>query len=439
MNLLKFGFYLFFICIITFSFHTASSLAVSNFPDTEGQTKDLIAKIYSVLIPLKARKDGNQASLYPGQLYDVGGDLLHLFCMGVSKPGAPTILLESGVGSSSTEWIPIQRTLSKYTQVCAYDRVGYGWSEEWSSLKSIESLLRVLPRTIDHHVETLERLLTKSQISRPIILVGHSYGGPISLAFEAKYPNQISGLVLLDPHDDGIAREDSNYTDEIARDIKRLEDSKSPASKIKWESQLKEIASHLAEHQNGKVQDQVLAQDLSVLVNSLDPMKWYRALWSEWRGLHSSCAKIKAHPSKTLSHKALTVISSDPTHKNSEGQSYLHMKIAKLSNQGKFYLALRSGHDIPADRPDLTIKAVVDALEGKAKVKAILPHLNKPTRFFVDGDLANYVRDNTQHKEKHKKLSEFCRQLRMGFKTYTNFGYTDDHQTGIMGYYVVCN
>lgn len=111
---------------------------------------------------------------------------------------------------------------------------------------------------------------------------------------------------------------------------------------------------------------------------------------------------------------------------------------------GKFYFAMGSGHDIPADRPDLTIKTVgqmLDVLEGKTVVRLeeeALPQIKEQTRFFVDGELANYVRDNAQGKGKHEKLKEFCRQLGLGFGTYKDFGYTDDRRSGIMGYYVVC-
>ena len=296
------------ICSIAFAGKPDSQATIpskSIFPDMEGRTKDLIAKIYALFIPFELKKQDNPVTLYPGKLYDVGGYRLHMFCMGVSKPGIPSILLETGVGGSSAGWLPIQHELSKRTQVCAYDRAGYGWSDEWSALKNIQSLQKVLPRSIDQNVEALEQLLKQAKISGQMILLGHSYGGPISLAFEAKYPDQVSGLVLLDPHDDGIVREDSEYTDEISDHLKHFEKSKSPESKVKWESQLKEIAGHLTAYQDGKVQAQILAEDLETLVNSLDPMKWYRVLWSEWKALHSSCAKVRTNPSKTLSHKAL--------------------------------------------------------------------------------------------------------------------------------------
>lgn len=448
MNIFRVGMILYFICNFA-SASTAYGTEVlvqskSNFPDMEGRTRELIKKIYLRLISSNSKKPTTSDQLYPGSLYDIGGYRLHLFCMGQSKNGTPTVLFESGAGGSSSDWIPIQEKLSKRAKICAYDRAGYGWSDEWSALKNIQSLQRVIPRSIDQNVEALESLLSTSKISGPIILVGHSYGGPISLAFEAKYPGRVSGLVLLDPHDDGIVREDSAYTDEISNDLKNIEKSKSPESKEKWKSQLEEISGHLDGYSDGRVQPQVLAEDLGTLVNSLDPMKWYRVLWSEWKALHSSCAKVRANPSKTLSHKRLTVISSDPTLPRSEGQSYFHMKIAKLSNQGKFYFALGSSHNIAGDRPDLVHKVIndmLDSFEGKSQIHPqgpILPQFKVPTRFFVDGDLAEYVRTHSQEKGKLEKLENFCRQLGLGFKTAQNSGFYENPQTGIMGYYVTC-
>lgn len=238
MKFFKLGFVLLFsICSVTFadsfdkSFESSHDgnpgsqtpfLSKSNFPELEGRTKELIKKIYLRLIPSDSKNPTHSDQLYPGSLYDVGGYRLHLFCMGKSKSGTPTVLFESGAGGSSADWIPIQEKLSKRARICAYDRAGYSWSDEWSALKNIQSLQKVIPRSIDQNVEALESLLKKAKISDPMILVGHSYGGPISLAFEAKYPDQVSGLVLLDPHDDGIVRKDSAYTEEISSDLKHF-------------------------------------------------------------------------------------------------------------------------------------------------------------------------------------------------------------------------
>jgi hypothetical protein len=68
------------------------------------------------------------------------------------------------------------------------------------------------------------------------------------------------------------------------------------------------------------------------------------------------------------------------------------MKIAKLSAKGKFLFAMGASHDIPGDRPDRIVKAVVQmrgALEGKSEVRLKeerRPQLMVPTRLFVDSD-----------------------------------------------------
>jgi pimeloyl-ACP methyl ester carboxylesterase len=449
MNPFRIGMILFFICNIasTSTSYGAGRLAqsMSNFPEMEGRTKELIKKIYDRLIPLESK--GTTDQLYPGGLYDVGGYRLHLFCMGESKKGTPTVLFESGAGGSSADWIPIQVKLSKRAKICAYDRAGYGWSDSLSALNNISSLQEVLPRPIDKHVEALDILLKKAQISGPILLVGHSYGGPIALAFEAKFPDLIKGLVLLDPHDDGIARKDSAYSSEISDSLKNLEKEKAPENKEKWSFKLREISEHIDRYSGGPKQEQLLTEDLWTLINSLDPMKWQFALWGDWRAFRSSCAKVKTHPSQTLLDKALTVVSSDPTHERSEGQSYLHMKIAKQSTQGKFYIAMGSSHNIAGDRPDLILKVIndmLDSFENKSSRRSsgpILPQLKVATRFFVDGELAEYVRTHSEKNgklERLEKLEKFCRQLGFGFKTAQNSGFYENPQTGIMGYYVTC-
>src|SRR5215510_8769507 len=65
----------------------------------------------------------------PGQLIDIGGYRLHLYCMGDSKNGSPTVILEQGLGGTSPAWALIQPEVAKVTRVCSYDRAGLGWSD----------------------------------------------------------------------------------------------------------------------------------------------------------------------------------------------------------------------------------------------------------------------------------------------------------------------
>src|SRR4030088_3676309 len=62
----------------------------------------------------------------PGQLIDVGGHRLYLYCTG---SGSPTVVLESGAGESSAYWGWIAPAIARDTRVCVYDRAGRGVSE----------------------------------------------------------------------------------------------------------------------------------------------------------------------------------------------------------------------------------------------------------------------------------------------------------------------
>src|SRR5947209_8643840 len=62
----------------------------------------------------------------PGRLVDLGGHRLHVFCTG---HGAPTVVVETGLGDFSFDWTLVQTRLSRLTRVCTYDRAGYAWSD----------------------------------------------------------------------------------------------------------------------------------------------------------------------------------------------------------------------------------------------------------------------------------------------------------------------
>jgi pimeloyl-ACP methyl ester carboxylesterase len=120
----------------------------------------------------------------PGELIDMGGYRLHLFCQG---EGTPIVILESGLSATVAMWTRIQRGLAKTTQVCAYDRAGIGWSESNSAEPDAE-----------HIAQQLHTLLHKANLQGSFVVVGHSMGGLFARAYSATFPNQVAGLVLLD-------------------------------------------------------------------------------------------------------------------------------------------------------------------------------------------------------------------------------------------------
>ena len=120
----------------------------------------------------------------PGTAVDIGEYKLHLDCAGT---GSPTVILESGLGGSSTLWSRVTAGVSATTRVCAYDRAGQGWSDSADS-----------PRDALTIAADLRALLDEAGESGPYVVVGHSAGGPYAMTFAAEYPTAVSGMVLLD-------------------------------------------------------------------------------------------------------------------------------------------------------------------------------------------------------------------------------------------------
>ncbi|MEZ4681510.1 MAG: alpha/beta hydrolase [Caldilineaceae bacterium] len=119
-----------------------------------------------------------------GQLVDVGGYRLHLYCIG---QGSPTVILESGQANSLAVWSWIQPEVAQTTRVCAYDRAGVGWSEPGP-----------MPRDARQMVLELHTLLQNAAVAPPYVLVGHSFGGLVTHVYAAQYPAEVAGLVWLD-------------------------------------------------------------------------------------------------------------------------------------------------------------------------------------------------------------------------------------------------
>ena len=120
----------------------------------------------------------------PGQLYEVNGHKLHLYCTGA---GATTVILEAQATSSSFDWGYVQPEIAQFIRVCSYDRAGFGWSELGSG-----------PRTAQQAADELYMLLNEAGEQGPYILVGSSYGGHIVRLFAHDHPDEISGVILVD-------------------------------------------------------------------------------------------------------------------------------------------------------------------------------------------------------------------------------------------------
>jgi pimeloyl-ACP methyl ester carboxylesterase len=122
----------------------------------------------------------------PGQMVEVDGRSIHMLVAG-SQTGKPTVILEAGVASFSSNWVRVQDGLAGSTRVVSYDRAGLGWSDP-------------APETQDaaQSAADLHAALQASGVPGPYVVVGHSYGGLVVRAFADLYPDDVVGMVLAD-------------------------------------------------------------------------------------------------------------------------------------------------------------------------------------------------------------------------------------------------
>lgn len=143
-------------------------------------------------LPVSAASEDTTADAYamPGQLVRLAdGRALNLRCGG---DGARVVVLEAGGNADSSTWFRVQPRLASHARVCAYDRAGYGFSDEGPR-----------PRDLDAVVADLNALIAAAGLPLPAILVGHSLGSNIVRRYAQLHPSEVAGLVLVDPPEQG--------------------------------------------------------------------------------------------------------------------------------------------------------------------------------------------------------------------------------------------
>jgi pimeloyl-ACP methyl ester carboxylesterase len=99
----------------------------------------------------------------------------------------PKMVLVHGLGGSHLNWALLAPLLAQKARVTAVDLAGHGLTNPEGRETTVQANSRLLGRFI------------KEIVKEPVILVGNSMGGMISLFHTAYNPDLVTGLVLVDP------------------------------------------------------------------------------------------------------------------------------------------------------------------------------------------------------------------------------------------------
>lgn len=303
----------------------------------------------------------------PGELVDVGGCRLHVVCRG---EGAPLVVLESAIAASSVSWSRVQPEVARFTRVCAYDRTGLGWSDASAARP-----------TLSRVVSNLHAILSSRQGTDGFVLVGHSFGVFICLAYAAQHRHEVRGLVLVDPP--------SEWTAMDARQAYLLRGAVQLSRLGGWLARIGVVRACLALLTGGvpaaprnfvKVFGPTTAGTLERLVGEvrklppeLHPI--VQATWCQPKCFRGMAEQLQVFQEAAASAAVSSPIADDvPLVVISGGDQpdaviASHRRLAQSSSRGRHVVAVKSGHWIPFDEPELVVEAireVVDAARQRA-------------------------------------------------------------------------
>ena len=244
-------------------------------------------------------------------MVDVGGYRVH--CR-VHRGAIPlTILMETGGAATLASYGGLDSVLSQRTRatVIVYERAGFGDSE--LGPLALDPITQVRQSAI-----MLERLRAPSRR----IIVGHSYGGLMTVVHADLYRDQVAGVVLVDPMS-------SRFVDATGDFVYST-------------------VPHITEPKNDR--ERAIAR----LVNTFDTLL--------------NVARV-AEPRIRAPMVVITSSRSMWNNREREDRAWRasHEAIVAAAPKRRLVLAENSGHQIALDRPDTIIDAAVALVENRTR------------------------------------------------------------------------
>lgn len=284
----------------------------------------------------------------PGQLVDAGGYNLHIRQIGA---GAPTIILEAGSGETSLSWRDIPEQLAAHATVVTYERAGYAWSEQADTERSGANI-----------VNELHTALKNADIPGPYLMVGHSLGGMYARLFTQTYPEEVTGLVLIDARPENDDRETKPI---LAAEKFAGNPSASLLSLLKRSGALRLF-------QNQLLEGLVAEQDRGEFINVISTPSYFAAKEQEAALASSTEDAIRGQSFGSLPVKVIARglpqdyvsfgVSIDAGKRLEAIWQAGQRSMLSLSSNSELIVAQKSGHMVIHDQPELVVQTILEML-----------------------------------------------------------------------------
>lgn len=296
------------------------------------------------------------------------GRSLYLRCVG---SGPVTVLFDAGGSDWSVIWAGIQERIGPKARACAYDRAGMGKSDPAPG-----------PRTPAAIAADIHALIGRAGSNGPVVLVGHSLGGFNVKLAAALFPEDVAGLVLIDPAEDRTwerTRDQlgAQYGVQYSAQAELLDRSFFPALVEKYQTCAKMAAStrfvpgtpeyrKCADPDRPALGESANAERQRVHVTvAYQEAQASEIRWCVYADPSNDPVYAQLFKPGALGSKPVVVLthrdppSDDAIDKlNAEQGLLLHRETAALSSRGAHEFVDGSGHYIQLDRPEVVSKAI---------------------------------------------------------------------------------
>lgn len=259
-----------------------------------------------------------------------------------SGDGEDLVILEAGLGASGLYWGPVHERIATRARVVAYDRAGYGGSDPDPAVRDLERLAADLDAVID------------TVPHRRLVLVGHSWGGPVVRVVAARRRQSgtpVTGLVLVEQSDEHA---DLYFTRAFG-----------------LQSALQDLLSApLARVGVTRLVNRAMVSELeeplrSAAVAASSTPSAVRATRAENAHVHDGLRRLRDKPPE-LGDLPVHVISGRRVGRieraGRDALSRAHRTTAERLERGRYIEAHNSGHLVPVTEPDLVATAALTLL-----------------------------------------------------------------------------
>ena len=146
----------------------------------------LAAIVTSGCAPAGPRANADQiASIESGTYRLVGGDETRIHFLRAGHKGGQRVIFIHGTPGEAAGWADFLLSVPEGVEYFAIDRPGFGGSEPDTAQPSLV-----------RQAAALEPLL-ETPDKRPVVLVGHSFGGPVVAQAAVLFPDRVKAIVIL--------------------------------------------------------------------------------------------------------------------------------------------------------------------------------------------------------------------------------------------------